>query len=218
VSTRIRVLLVDDHALVRQALAERLAREPDIEIIGLFETADHLAMEAVQLKPDVVVLDIDMPGVGCFEAARDLRESCPDAGVLFLSAFCHDTYVAQALAVGARGYLTKGEPPQALIDAVRAVAAGLTRYSPDVQKRIVVDEAGACLGQGVLSRFATLTPRELDVLRYIARGQSQKDIAATMHLSARTVHCHCANLMRKLNVHDRVELARFAIREGLVEA
>jgi DNA-binding NarL/FixJ family response regulator len=218
VSVRIRVLLVDDHEMVRQVLAERLAREPDLEVVGLLATADQVVAESIRLRPHVVVFDIDMPGVTCFEAARGLRESCPETRALFLSAFCHDAYVAQALAVGARGYLTKGEPPQVLIEALRAVFAGRTRYSREVQNRIVVDAAGAHLGPKTQSRASTLTPRELDVLRYIARGLAQKDMATAMHLSAKTVHCHCVSLMRKLDIHDRVELARFAIREGLVQA
>ena len=212
------VLLVDDHALMREMLSERLAGKSDLEVIGATENADQAVTEAVRLQPDIILMDIDMPGLHCFDATRTIQTRCPNTKIIILSAFFHDHYIEQALAAEAAGYLTKNEPVDTIISAIRAVASGGSHFSPEVQARIVVDSSGTHLATKKRSRVSTLTPRELEVLRYVARGLSQKQVAETMHLSVKTVHCHCTNLMTKLDIHDRVELARFAIREGLAEA
>jgi DNA-binding NarL/FixJ family response regulator len=212
------VLLVDDHALVRDTLAERLGQEPDLEVVGGACDAAEAMDLAFERRPDVVVMDVDMPGLACFEAARDIRSRLPKTRVLFLSAFSNDRYIEQALATKASGYITKNEPPQAVIEAIRAVYRGTVYFSPRVQARLTVDEANVTLAKPGDTRASTLTPRELEVLRYLARGMSKKEIAQTMHLSVKTVDTHSGNLMNKLDIHDRVELARFAIREGLAEA
>jgi DNA-binding NarL/FixJ family response regulator len=217
-SKRCNVLLVDDHALMREMLSERLANEPDLDVIGAAENADLAVAEAVRLQPDIIIMDIDMPGLHCFDATRTIQARCPDTKIIILSAFFHDHYIEQALAAEAVGYLTKNESVDMIIDAIRDVAAGGSHFSPEVRARIVVDSGGTRLATQRRSRVSTLTPREMEVLRYVARGLSQKQVAETMHLSVKTVHCHCTNLMTKLDIHDRVELARFAIREGLAEA
>lgn len=213
----ISVVMVDDHALVRSTLASWFASTPDIRVVGEAASADAALALVYDRRPDVVLLDIDMPGLLAFEAARTIRSRIPDSKIIFLSAFLHDHYVEQALAVEASGYLTKGEPPAALADAIRAVASGGVFFSPDVQARIVIDSRGARLANGPSTRLSTLSQRELDVLRYLARGMSKKQIAQVMRLSAKTVDNHSTSLMSKLDIHDRVELARFAIREGLAE-
>jgi len=214
----ISVAMIDDHALVRSTLASWLASTPDIRVVAEASSADEGLAAIFELKPDVVLLDIDMPGLLAFEAARTIHVRLPDTRIRVLSAFLHDHYVEQALAVEASGYLTKGEPPAALAEAIRAVAGGGVFFSPDVQARIVIDSSGARLANGPQTRLSTLTPRELEVLRYVARGLSKKEIAQVMHLSAKTVDNHSTSLMSKLDIHDRVDLARFAIREGLAEA
>jgi DNA-binding NarL/FixJ family response regulator len=217
VSDRIGIIVADDHGLVREMLRERLSREPDMTILGTAGTADEAVALAVRLAPDVVVMDIDMPGRLCFDAARAIRTRCPHTRVIFLSALCQDRYIDQALQVQAYGYVVKTEPPDVIVRAIRGVAAGSSYFSPEVQARIVVDQGGPRLADQQRSRASSLTPREMEVLRYIARGLSKQDIGRAMHLSAGTVHRHTANLMNKLNIHDRVELTRFAIREGLAE-
>jgi DNA-binding NarL/FixJ family response regulator len=214
----IRVLIVDDHALVRGALSERLGREPGLEVVGQAGDAEEAIRLTLDRNPDIVVMDIDMPGMICFDAARELAALRPDTRVIFLSAFLHDWYVQQALHVKARGYLTKREPPEKVITAIREVASGGAYFSDEVRSRIVVDRDGATLGEDAKSLVSTLTTREVEVLRYIARGLSKKEIANIMHISAKTVDKHSTNLMSKLQIHDRVELARYAIREGLAEA
>ncbi len=215
---KISLLLVDDHALVREMLSERLSAEPDMVVVGTAANADDAIGQAVRLRPDIVVMDVDMPGVLCFEAARVIQERCAGTRILFLSAFFHDRYVEQALAAKAAGYVIKADPPERIVAAIRSVAGGASYFSEEVQERIVVSSGGTHLAARRQSRAATLTPRELEILRYIARGLAQKEVARTMHVSVPTVRTHTANLMKKLGIHDRVELTRFAIREGLAEA
>jgi len=213
----IRVILADDHALVRSTLAAWMRGTNDLTVVAEVRVADDAVTECIRLLPDVLVLDIDMPGLSAFDAARTVTSRCPGTRIVFLSAFLHDRYIEEALAVGASGYVTKGQPPQAIADAVRTAASGGTYFSPEVQARLVVDTGGVRLAGQPHTKFATLTPRELEILRYIARGMSKKEIAETIHLSVKTVDNHSTSLMSKLDIHDRVELARFAIREGLAE-
>jgi DNA-binding NarL/FixJ family response regulator len=214
----ITVALVDDHALVRSTLATWLASTDDIRVVTQASSADEALEKIAVSRPDVVLLDIDMPGLLAFEAARTIKARLPETKIIFLSAFLHDHYIEQALAVEASGYLTKGDPPASLAGAIRAVAEGGVSFSAEVQARIVIDASGARLSSGPKTRLATLTGRELEVVRYLARGLSKKEIAQIMRLSVKTVDNHSTSLMSKLDIHDRVELARFAIREGLAEA
>jgi len=213
----LQILVADDHALVRKTLCHWLAAEADLTIVADVGTGEEAVAQAQRLKPDIVLLDVDMPGLLCFDAARMIREQDPVVRIVFLSAFFHDRYIEQALAVGASGYVTKSEPPEVLIKAIRAVASGAAYYSPEVRARIVIGSNGAGLATGARPKAATLTEREVQVLQYVARGRSKREIGEILHLSERTVNCHCASLMAKLDIHDRVELTRYAVREGLVE-
>lgn len=212
------VLLADDHALLRGMLSDRLSGEPQLEVVATAKTADEAVTLAFELRPNVIVLDIDMPGLSCFDAARMMISRQPEVKILFLSAHVHDHYIEQALKVGAMGYVTKNTSPKTVIEAIHEVAANRAFFSEEVRSRIVVDSAGPRLSQPIKTRISTLTDREMQVLRYIASGLAKKEIAEIMHVSVNTVDKHSAHLMRKLDIHDRVELARFAIREGLCEA
>lgn len=203
---------------MRSTLAAALGNAPGLKVLGTTSDADSAVAECVRLKPQIVVLDIDMPGILSFEAARVIRQRCPDTRVLFLSAFYHDRYIEQALAVEASGYVTKNEPPEVLIDAIRAAASGASYYSTEVISRIVVTSSGATLQADRRSRASTLTAREVEVLRYLARGLAKKEVSRLMHISLNTVNRHSDSIMSKLDIHDRVQLACFAIREGLAEA
>lgn len=216
---RTRILLADDHALLRETLKSRLEQEPDMEVVASVGSTDEAIAHALQSTPDVAVLDIDMPGQYCFDAARTIKLRLPRTHILFLSAFHHDRYIEQAIAIEASGYLTKAEPPDRLIEAIRAIMSGATCYSPEIQARIVIDEPGQHhLSPSARTRVSTLTQRELIVLRHVARGLSKKEIAALMNVTPSAIDRHCTRLMAKLDIHDRVGLARFAIREGLAEA
>lgn len=216
-SRSISIVIADDHKLVLEALQHRLEDDGELRVVGTAEDGRGAIEQVDRQRPDIVVMDIDMPGLSSFEAARIIRERSPETQVIFLSAFCNDRYIEAALHVEAAGYVTKKESLQSVVDAIRAVRAGQCYFSPEVRARMVVEASGVTLEEDARSRLATLTPRELQILRYIARGLSRKEIAATIELSLKTVECHCANLMSKLDIHDRVELARFAIREELVE-
>jgi len=215
---RISMLLADDHAMFRGTLKRRLEDEPDMLVAGDFGTADETLEEAARTRPDIVLLDIDMPGMYCFEAARRIQEVSPDTRVVLLSAFHNDRYIEQAIEVKAWGYVVKNESEDALVEAIRRVASGAAYFSPDVLARIVVSSGALRLAASSATRVSTLTQRETEVLRHVARGLSNKEIAKTMHISPHTVHRHTDSIMAKLDIHNRVELTRFAIREGLAEA
>ena len=204
--------------MIRETLAARLGDEDSFNIVGSASTAEEAIDKSMNLKPDIIVMDIDMPGMICFDAARTIVPANPDTHIIFLSAFFHDHYIEQALNVHARGYITKKEPTQTIIEALRTVAGGGTFFSDDVRARLVVYTDGVRLSRKGHTRAAMLTGRELEVLRYIARGMPKKQIAETMFLSVKTVENYCAKLMDKLDIHDRVELTRYAIREGLADA
>ena len=211
------VVIADDHTLVRDMLRDRLNRE-GMTVAGIASSGDHAAELAASTQPDVVILDIDMPGLSAFETARAVQAVSPKTRVIFLSAFVNDKYIDQALAVEASGYLTKSEPPPAIAAAIRKVHGGATAFSSAVLDRIVIDASGAHLNGRPRTRYYLLTDREREVLGYVARGLTQKQIARQAGISIKTVQHHVMHLMDKLDIHDRVELARFAIREGLVEA
>ncbi len=212
------ILLVDDHALLRETLRERLSREPDLRVVATATDAGEAIRLAAEHRPDVVLMDIDMPGQSCFEAANLIKRSQPGTSILFLSAFFHDRYIESALAAQASGYITKDEHPDAIVKALRLAADDVAYFSPKVQDRLVIDASGVKLAGTGKSRGSLLTARELEVLRYLARGLPKKELAQLMHVSVKTVSRHTENLMEKLDIHDRVELARYAIREGLAEA
>ena len=214
----ISILLADDHSMVRRLLSQRLEAERDMTVVATVGNADEAIGEALRLKPSIILMDIDMPGLSCFEAAATIHRQCPDSRLIFLSAFFHDRYIEQAIAVKAWGYVTKSEPEDSVLEAIRRVSAGIAYFSPEVKARIVVDSQGARLASQARSRVSTLTEREMEVLRYLARGMAKKEIARIMHISVNTVNRHTTSLMSKLDIHDRVELARYAIREGLAEA
>lgn len=213
-SERISILLVDDHTLVRESIRQRLAAEPDMCVVASVSTADEALAQAAILRPQLVVMDVDMPGMNCFDAARAILRALPAARIAFLSGFCDDRYIGESLATPARAYILKSEPPEAVIAALRAVAAGGSYYSPEIQSRLVVNEHGVRLATH-RSPAELLTPRQLQVLRLLAEGCSKKEVAARMHISVNTVNRHTSGLMNKLGIHDRVELTRLAIREGL---
>lgn len=214
----ISILLADDHAMLCGALARTLADEPDLEVVASVNTTDDAVHESARLQPDVVLLDIDMPGMVCFDAARRIQKLSPDSRVVFLSGFFHDRYIEQAIAVQAWGYIIKTESEVVVAEVVRNVVAGQTYFSPEVQSRLIIEGGVPRPARTRSSRASSLTEREIEVLRCVARGLSEKEIARTMHISPHTVHRHTTSIKNKLDIHNRVELARYAIREGLSEA
>ncbi len=212
----ISVILVDNHVAVREALLAGLSYEKGVNVVATADNAENALPLVFEFLPDVVLMDIDMPGLSSFDAARQIQLQSPGTRVLFLSAFCHDSYIAQALEIEAAGYLVKGESLDVIVKAIKAVGSGKTYYSAEVQERIVVGDKKARLGSVARTRLSTLTAREYATLRHIAMGKAKKEIAEIDNVSVKTVDNHAASLMKKLGIHDRVELASFAIREGII--
>jgi DNA-binding NarL/FixJ family response regulator len=214
----ISILIADDHDSVRELLKDRLEAQPDMKVVAHVGDAEAAVVEAAAKKPGIILMDIDMPGLSAFDAAERIAARCPGTRIIFFTAFVRDHFIERALAVQAWGYVTKTERAEAVVKAVRDVSRGFTYFSPEVQARLVMGRKGPQLAAQSGSLTSTLTPREREVLAYIAKGMPKKDIADTMCVSIKTVDYHCTNLMDKLRIHDRVELARFAIREGIVQA
>lgn len=209
---KIRILLVDDHALVRRGFQMILAAEEDMEVVG--EAADgRAAIElAEQLQPDVVVMDVAMPGLNGIEATRRLVEALPRSRVLALSMHKDSVYVREILRAGARGYLLKDAFDRDLVAAVRAVARGEAYLSPAVSEAVLSDYR-----KQVVDPLDLLTSREREILQMLAEGKTNKEIASTLNLSVYTVDAHRGRIMEKLNLHSIGELVRFAVRKGLID-
>ncbi len=214
----ITVFCVDDHAFLIEGLRSKFEKEDGIELVGTLPSADGLIGAAEEVKPKVVLLDIEMPGRDPFEIIDELREKCPACRVILLSAFVRHSYLDLAVKMGAWGYVSKRDAPSAIISAIKQVNAGRFAFSPEVITRCGLDPNRPMpTGGKPESKLNRLTPRELQILRMIGRGMPRNAIANAIHRSPKTVDAHRASIMEKLGLHDRVDLARFAIREGLVE-
>jgi DNA-binding NarL/FixJ family response regulator len=223
VTAPIRVLICEDQALVRTGFVTILGAQPDLEVVGEAENGHEAVQQARQLRPDVVVMDIQMPLLDGIEATR--RIAGPDAEnpmrVLVVTTFNVDEYVYKALRAGASGFLLKDAPPAELVGAVRTVAAGESLLAPAVTRGLIgryaerLRPAADRAGEGPL---AALTPRELEVLRLIARGLSNAEIAAELVIAAETVKTYVSRLLAKLDLRDRVQAVVLAYRTGLVSA
>ncbi len=203
---KLRVLLVDDHALVRHGFRRILEDDPEIEVAGEASNGEEAVRLAAKEKPAVIVMDCAMPEMNGLEATRKILEALPDTAILMLSMHSEDTLVRQALEAGARGYILKNAVDLDLANAIKRVARGEKVLDPQVARQ------AALKGE----REGGLTPRELDVLQRIVAGKSNKEIAAELNLSANTVSVHRANIMDALGIHKTAELVVYAIRNGLV--
>lgn len=219
--TDIGVLVVDDHALLREMLSDRIGAERGMHVTAQAATSDDAVRMCNDLSPDVVLLDIDLPGISAFDAARTMAQVDNPPRIIFLSAFIQDGYIAEALAVRAAGYLSKATPPSAVVEAIRTVAGGRTAMCAEVLDRLILEGSSPQPGVtdpsvGAGARWSLLTQREREVVALVAAGLQQKQVASRMGISIKTVQTHLAHAMDKLEIHDRVELARYAIREGLI--
>jgi len=216
----IRVLCVDDHAFLADGLRARFELEDDIEFVGHLSSAEQLEERTRELRPDIVLLDIEMPGPDPFESANALKRMHPDVRVIFLSAYVRDHYISAAVSAGAYGYFSKSDDTDEIVTGIRGVArTGEFAFGPKVRERCAPSQVQRRQPPKPPStRMESLSQRELEVLRLIGRGMSRHEIAETLCRSAKTVDGHREKIMEKLDIHDRAELVRFAIREGLVEA
>ncbi len=214
---RITVLLADDHEVVRKGLRVLLEAENDIEVIGEAETGRQALQMALKLRPAVIVMDVAMPLLNGLEAARQIRAAIPDAKVLMLSAHSDDAYVEQMIALGARGYLIKQTSFQILSTAIREVYKGNMFFSPSIADHFRNHDWKSPNRGAPLKKHAVLSAREVEVLQLIAEGKANKQTAAELGLSIKTVEKHRQHLMGKLNLHDTAGLTRYAISAGIIE-
>jgi DNA-binding NarL/FixJ family response regulator len=211
-----RILICDDHAMFREGVNSILRSQPNFEVVGQASDGQEAVDLARKLHPDVVLVDISMPVLKGFDAARRIRKAQPDIKVLILTIYDDEDMVARCLSAGASGYVLKDAPPAQLIYAVEAVSKGERYMSPRVAKA-VLDRYVSESGQRQ-TRYDLLSDREREVLVHLAEGESLKEVAQRLHLSVKTVDSHKVNLMRKLDLHDRSELIRYAVRKKLIEA
>lgn len=210
---KIRIVLADDHLVVREGLKLLLNAQPDMEVIGEAGNGQDAWRQGVELQPDVVVMDVAMPGCGGAQATVHLKESCPKVKVLALTLYDEEGYLRQLLKAGASGYVLKSGAPQELIHAIRLVAGGGVCLDTNLAAKVMGSYVGNP-SSAAQPRARDLSEREAEVLRLIAWGYSNKEIAARLHISVKTVETHRTRLMEKLNLQSRVDLVRYALRQG----
>jgi two-component system, NarL family, response regulator NreC len=212
-----RLLLVDDHAVVRSGLRMLLENERDVEIIGEASTASQALEAAIELQPNVILMDIGLPDMSGIDATREIKKRCPDVSIVALTIHEDEEYFFKMLEAGASGYVPKRAAPEELITAIRAAATGQVYLYPSLAKLLVRDFLSG--GRPPSDQTTSdLTKREQEVLTYLAEGANNEEIATSLVISRKTVARHRENIMRKLNLHSRAELVRYAIRKGIIKA
>ncbi len=211
-SETIRVLLADDHPLVRAGIRATLTAEPDLTVVGEAINSHEVQRLCQELDPDVLLLDLNMPGPSPAKTVAYVREQCPELRVLVLTAYDDDAYVRGMVAAGVSGYVLKDEAPQMLVRAIRAVMEGNHWFSRPLVEKLAQKSTGAM----VRTETQSLTARELEVLRLVATGKTNQEIAVALGISVKTVEKHLGELFTKLGVASRVEAAVYAVRVGIV--
>ena len=215
--TNIRILLADDHAVVRSGLRMLLEAQPDFEIVGEAETGTEAVAMVDELHPDAVLMDIQMPDLNGIEATKIIKEKSPETAVLALTMHEDDHYFFEMLHAGASGYVLKRAAPDEVVQAIRTVCRGEVFLHPMMAKRLVTDYVNRTDKNESEKAYSNLTPREQEVLTLIAEGYSNAEIANDLYISIKTVDRHRENIMRKLNMHSRIDLVKYAIRTGLID-
>jgi two-component system, NarL family, response regulator NreC len=213
---RLRILLADDHTIVRQGLRKILEAQPEWTVVAEASDGRDTVRLAIDVQPDVVILDIGMPRLNGIEATRQIARRLPSVGIVILSMHSDETYILQALQAGARAYLLKDSADTDLIHGVNAAAAGKSFFSP-VVARVMLDDYLRHLSQkGSVDRFDALSEREREVFQLIAEGHSNKEIADLLSVSPSTVDTHRTHILQKLDVHSTAELVLYAVRRGVI--
>ena len=216
---KIKVLIADDHTVVRQGLRALLEAEQDITVVGEAEDGRQAVRLAVKLQPEVVVIDVAMPLLNGLEATHQIIKEVPSARVLVLSSYSDDEYVRRVTEAGAAGYLLKQTAAADLIRAIREARNGNAYFSPAISKRLLENYRESFLkGAPAGTRVDRLTSREAEVLQLVAEGKANKQISAELCVSVKTVEKHRQQMMNKLNIHDVAGLTRYAISKGIIES
>jgi len=209
-----KILIADDHGIVRGGLKLLIDRQPDMEVVAEAEDGVQAFERALASKPDLCVLDVSMPRLTGLQAARQIRAHLPATQVLMLSMHDDQRYVFDALKAGAAGYVLKRDVDDALLDAIRAISRGEAFVTHAVERSLIRD----WMSDSSTGPDEPLSPREQEVLKLISEAHTNREIAETLHLAEKTVESHRANILRKLGMRDRVQLVRYAIKRGLIEA
>jgi two-component system, NarL family, response regulator NreC len=214
--TGLRILLGDDHTLVRQGLRKILEEQPSWEVVAEASDGRDVVRQVESLEPDVVVLDIGMPRLNGIEVTKQIARRFPDVNILILSMHSEEAYITRAMKAGARGYLLKDSADTELIRAVGAVAAGKSYFSPTVARVMLDDYVRHLSDKGIVDRFETLSEREREIFQLIAEAHTSKEIADLLSVSPATVETHRAHILQKLDVHNTAELVLYAVRRGVI--
>lgn len=214
---KIRILVVDDHTILRAGLRMMLNAQPDMEVIGEAQDGRQALQEAQRLQPDVILMDITMPDVNGIEATRHIKRVLPEVKILMLTMHEHDEYVFQALRAGASGYMLKEAADTELITAIHVIKSGQFYLSPTAQSVVVGDYLQRVRTGEERDSYSCLTEREREILKLVAEGHTNNQIAERLIISPKTVDTHRTHIMDKLNLHSRAELVKYAMRRGLLE-
>ena len=212
----IRILLADDHTVIRRGLRALLERQNGFLVVAEAADGREAVDAAAAIGPDVAVIDIGMPNLNGIEAATRIIEKRPETAVVILSMHADESYVLRALKSGARGYLLKDSPEEDLINAIRAVHRGKAFFSPEISKMLAEDYMRQMRQRGVEDSYELLTPREREILQMLGEGNSNKDVATKLNLSLHTIETHRGNILEKLNLHSTAEMILYAVRKGIV--
>jgi DNA-binding NarL/FixJ family response regulator len=213
---KLRILLADDHIVMRTGLRALLERQPNLEVVGESENGRETVALAASLRPDVVVMDVGMPVLNGIEATQMIVTQCPTIAVVILSMHADESYVMRALKAGARGYLLKDSAAADLIGAIQAISQGKSFFSPKVSRILAEDYVRVLKQKGAVDTYDLLTSREREILQLLAEGKANKEVATALNISPYTVETHRGHILQKLNLHNSAELVLYAVRKGII--
>ncbi len=213
---KLRILLADDHIVMRSGLRALLERQPNLEVVGESENGRETVALAASLRPDVVVMDVGMPVLNGIEATQMIVTQCPTIAVVILSMHADESYVMRALKAGARGYLLKDSAAADLIGAIQAISQGKSFFSPKVSRILAEDYVRVLKQKGAVDTYDLLTSREREILQLLAEGKTNKEVATALNISPYTVETHRSHILQKLNLHNSAELVLYAVRKGII--
>ena len=213
---KVRILLADDHTVMRAGLRALLERQPNLEVVGEAEDGRQSVQLASSHVPDVVVMDIAMPNLNGVEATRRMVSKQPTISVVILSMYSDESYVMRALEAGARAYLLKDSAVTDLIRAIEAVSQGKSFFSPRISRILAEEYVHALKQKGVADSYELLTSREREILQLLAEGKTNKEVATSLNISVYTAETHRGNILQKLNLHSSAELVLYAVRKGII--
>ena len=213
---KVRILLADDHTVMRAGLRALLERQPNLEVVGEAEDGRQAVEFASSHVPDVVVMDIAMPNLNGVEATRRMVSKQLTISVVILSMYSDESYVMRALEAGARAYLLKDSAVTDLIRAIEAVSQGKSFFSPKISRILAEEYVRALKQKGVADSYELLTPREREILQLLAEGKTNKEVATSLNISVYTAETHRGNILQKLNLHSSAELVLYAVRKGII--